>query len=289
MIDEPELHISTATQRKLLVEINRLIGPNCQLWITTHSVGFLRALQEDLVDQCQIIHFERGRHYAAEPITLRPINPTPQVWRDIFETALDDLAGLVSPRRIIYCEGRAEPGPCGRERGLDAQVLNEIFAGRHPRTQFISSGGNTELDQRSAIALAVLSKVFPTVDIWVLKDRDIVSGRRATERDRQRYLKENEETHRVLKRFEIENYLFDEEVLNVYCASDGLTFDAARYGTLVGNIIDDEVKQLTGAIKKVCGIDTSISPERFKLNLAKVIKPGMAVYEELEACIFQRQ
>lgn len=146
MIDEPELHISTATQRKLLMEINRLIGPNCQLWITTHSVGFLRTLQEDLMDQCQIIHFERGRPYAAEPITLRPIKPTPQVWRDIFETALDDLAGLVSPRRIIYCEGRAEPGPCGRERGLDAQVLNEVFAGRHPSTQFISNGGNTELD-----------------------------------------------------------------------------------------------------------------------------------------------
>jgi recombinational DNA repair ATPase RecF len=289
LIDEPELHISTATQRKLLVEINRLIGPNCQLWITTHSVGFLRALQEDLMDQCQIIHFEPGRPYAAERITLRPIKPTPQVWRDIFETALDDLAGLVSPRRIIYCEGRAEPGPCGRERGLDAQVLNEVFAGRHPSTQFISSGGNTELDQRSAIALAVLSKVFPTVDIWVLKDRDIVSGRRATERDRQRYLKENEDTHRVLKRFEIENYLFDEDVLKAYCASEGLTFDAARYGTLVGNVVDDDVKSLTGAIKKVCGIDTSISPERFKLNLAKVIKPGMAVYEELEACIFQRQ
>lgn len=116
-----------------------------------------------------------------------------------------------------------------------------------------------------------------------------MSGRRATERDRQRYLKENEDTHRVLKRFEIENYLFDEEVLKAYCASDGLTFDAARYDTLVGNIVDDDVKQLTGAIKKVCGIDTSISPERFKLNLAKAIKPGMAVYEELEACIFQRQ
>ena len=289
LVDEPELHISTATQRKLLVEINRLIGPNCQLWITTHSVGFLRALQEDLIDQCQIIHFEPGRPYAAEPITLRPIKPTPQVWRGIFETALDDLAGLVSPRRIIYCEGRAEPGPCGRERGIDAQVLNEVFAGRHPSTQFISSGGNTELDQRSAIALAILSKVFPSVNIWVLKDRDIVSGRRATEQDRQRYLKENEDTHRVLKRFEIENYLFDEEVLNAYCASEGLTFDAAKYSTLVGNIVDDDVKGVTGAIKKYCGIDTSISPEKFKLNLAKVIKPGMAVYEELEACIFQRQ
>ena len=289
LLDEPELHINTAIQRRLLVEVNRLIGPNCQLWVATHSVGFLSALQEDLKDQAQVVHFRGGLPYASTDITLKPIRPTPQVWRDIFETALNDLAKLVSPRRIIYCEGRAGPGPCGRERGLDAQVPNEVFAASHPSTQFISSGGNTELDQRSAIALSILSKVFPSVEIWVLKDRDIVSGRRATEQDRQRYLKENEDTHRVLKRFEVENYLFDEEVLKAYCASEGLTFDAARYGTLAGNIVDDDVKQLTGAIKKVCGIDTSIWPERFKLNLAKVIKPGMAVYEELEACIFQRQ
>src|SRR5690606_19087471 len=37
LLDEPELHISTAIQRKLLFEINRLIGPNCQVWLSTHS------------------------------------------------------------------------------------------------------------------------------------------------------------------------------------------------------------------------------------------------------------
>ena len=57
MIDEPELHINTAIQRKLLIEINKLIGKNCQLWVATHSIGFLRALQEELKDDCQIIDF----------------------------------------------------------------------------------------------------------------------------------------------------------------------------------------------------------------------------------------
>src|SRR5690606_2456292 len=45
LIDEPELHINTAIQGNLLVEIDRLVGPNCQVWLTTHSIGFLRALQ----------------------------------------------------------------------------------------------------------------------------------------------------------------------------------------------------------------------------------------------------
>ena len=57
LIDEPELHINTAIQRKLLVEINKLIGPRCQLWVATHSIGFLRSLQEELKDDSQIIEF----------------------------------------------------------------------------------------------------------------------------------------------------------------------------------------------------------------------------------------
>ena len=289
LIDEPELHINTAIQRKLLVEINRLIGHNCQLWVTTHSAGFLRALQEDLKDQCQIVEFKAGMLYAAQQITLRPIKPSLQVWRDIFETALDDLAGLVSPRRLIYCEGRAEPGPSGKERGLDARVFNEIFSAQHSNTQFVSSGGNTEPDQRSAIALGILSKVFPSIEIWVLKDRDITSGKPTTERDRQLYLKNNKADHRVLKRREIENYLYDKEVLVAYCAAEGLTFDVAEYDTLVRNILDDDVKLLTSAIKKLCGIFTSVDQDIFKLNLAKIIAPNMMLYKELEGCIFERQ
>ena len=47
-IDEPELHLNTAVQRKLLVEIEKLIPEDCQLWVATHSIGFLRAVQEEL-------------------------------------------------------------------------------------------------------------------------------------------------------------------------------------------------------------------------------------------------
>lgn len=288
LFDEPELHISTAIQRKLLVEMNQLIGPKCQMWVATHSIGFLRALQEDLRDQCQVIYFNEGTRFGADPVILRPIAPSLKVWREIFATALDDLAGLVSPRRIIYCEGRAEPGKGGRERGLDADVLNTVFAQAYPDTQFVSSGGNTELDQRMAITVGIISKVLPTLAICLLKDRDIASGKKTTETDRQRYLSNNAANHRVLKRWEIENYLFDREVLDAYCAAEGLNFDATAYTALVGNINDDDVKDETNRIKNICGITTTVDPETFKRNLAAVIRPEMAVYKELEDCIFNR-
>jgi predicted ATPase len=289
LVDEPELHINTAIQRKLLVEMNRLVGADCQLWVATHSVGFLRALQEDLKGQCQIIQFKADVPYASTQITLKPLVPSLQVWRDIFTTALDDIVGLMSPKRIIYSEGRDIPGAFGRERGLDAQVFNAIFSQHYIDTLFVSSGGNTELDQRSAIAIAILSKVFPSVEIWVLKDRDMASGAATNEKDRIVYLANNPDTHRVLKRWEIENYLYDKEVLTAFCQKSGYSLDETKYESLVTDIVNQDVKALTNGIKTACGIIGSINADKFKRNLAEVISPDMAVYKELEECIFQRK
>jgi len=288
LIDEPELHINTSIQSNLLVEIDRLVGSNCQIWLTTHSIGFLRALQTKMPDKCQIIQFQPDYNLAAEAHTLRPIKVSAAAWRDLFSIALDDLAHLISPSTIIYCEGKAEPGPGGKENGMDAQVLNLIFGSSHPEAIFISSGGNTEPDQRSTIAIAVLSKVFPTLEIWVLKDRDMASGKFTDENDRQVYLKTNPNNHRVLKRWEIENYLYDKEVLKAYCAGSNLPFDEHAYDTAVTTIRDQNLKDITGKIKNFCGIKGSISPDLFKIELAKYLTPDMAAFTELESCVFDR-
>lgn len=288
LIDEPELHINTSIQGNLLAEIDRLVGPNCQIWLTTHSIGFLRALQK-MGNKCQIIQFRPEHNLAAEARTLTPVKVGPGTWRDIFAVALDDLAHLVSPSTIIYCEGRAEPGPSGDERGLDAQVFNNIFAESYPDALFTSSGGNTEQDQRSAIALAVLGKVFPKVEIWVLKDRDMASGKPTDENDRQSYLKMNPQNHRVLKRWEIENYLYDKEVLKAFCSKEGLTFDEVSYDSFVSNINDQNVKDETQRIKNFCGIKHNIAADIFKIELSRCVTTDMSVFQELEDCIFRRQ
>lgn len=289
LFDEPELHINTSIQGNLLEEIDRLIGPDCQIWLTTHSIGFLRALQTKMRDKCQIIHFRPELNLASEACTLTPTKVGPGTWRDLFAIALDDLAHLVSPSTIVYCEGRAEPGLKGRERGMDAQVFNNIFAGSRADSFFTSSGGNTEPDQRSAIALAVLGKVFPAVDIWVLKDRDMASGKPTDESDRQIYLRTNPQNHRVLKRWEIENYLYDKDVLKAYCAKEGLPFDEAAYDAFVTNINDQNLKDETQRIKNFCGIKGSINADVFKVGLSQYLSPGMPVFEELEECIFSRR
>jgi predicted ATPase len=289
LIDEPELHINTAIQKKLLLEINKLIGKNCQLWIATHSIGFLRALQNELKDECQIIQFQNGVNYASSQQVLMPIKKTLSKWKEIFETALDDLTGLISPKRIIYCEGKDRPGSSGLEKGFDAKVFNNVFGEKYHDSLFISSGGNTELDQRSEIALAILTKVFSDIEILVLKDRDVSSGKPNTEHDRQIYLQNNPSNFRILKRWEIENYLFDKEVLKSYCIKNGLTFDEVEYDKFVTNVIDQNLKDETNRIKNYCEITTSLSSETFKLNLSQYLTEDMNVYQELEECIFQRK
>lgn len=289
IIDEPELHLNTSIQRALLLEINKMIPQNCQIWIATHSIGFLRAIQEELKYDSQIINFKAENKWASESYILEPVKLSRSEWQSLFATALDDLAKLICPKTIVYCEGRADPRPDGTERGLDADVFNTIFARSYPDVFFVSSGGNTELDQRSDIAIAILSKVFSELEILVLKDRDMASGKPTTENDRIIYLKNNPQSHRVLKRFEIENYLYDKEVLLAYCNNYGLTFDEEKYKYVVSDIVNDNLKDKTGEIKKCCNIVGSIGAEKFKRNLAECINETMVVYQELVEVIFYRK
>src|SRR5205807_10273889 len=99
-IDEPELHLNTVVQRKLLSALDKLIPESCQLWIATHSVGFMRALQLDLGGKTQILDFSASDYFSGSK-TIRPLKPTRREWQRIFSIALDDLAELVSPRTLI--------------------------------------------------------------------------------------------------------------------------------------------------------------------------------------------
>ncbi|GEO14019.1 hypothetical protein MAE02_17150 [Microvirga aerophila] len=168
-------------------------------------------------------------------------------------------------------------------------MYNTIFAEAYPDTLFISSGGNTELDQRSAVAIAILGKVFSNLEIWVLKDRDMASGKPTSEKDRILYLQNNEDNHRVLRRWEIENYLYDKEVLQKYCTHNALVFNESAYDAFVQDIDNQNLKDETAKIKNFCGITSGINPEKFKLSLSDFVSPDMKVYQDLAASIFLRQ
>ena len=127
------------------------------------------------------------------------------------------------------------------------------------------------------------------MEIWVFKDRDIASGGNVSEFDRQEYLDGQENSFRVMKRWEIENYLFDKEILKAYCDKKGCQFDESRYDAAVTDVVNNNVKDKGGEIKKCCGITTPINIEIFKENLSNFILSDTLVYKELEDCIFNRK
>lgn len=280
-IDEPELHLNTAIQRKLIVELEKLVPENCQLWVATHSIGFLRALQGELRNKTAVIDLH-GQNLDGV-VTLGPMTPSRTNWRRIFETALDDLTGLLSPETIVYCEGRPEPDVNGNEQGLDADVYNTIFGAQRPNVLFVSSGGNTTPDKYAEVALKVLSKAFDDVELLLLKDMDINhDGTPTTTAQRATWLAAAPHSRRMLQRREIENYLLDYEVLR----AAGYTGSEADYRAVVGpDLVAADVKQHTTTIKNAIGLHT-VSDADFKRRLAAVMTPTMNVYTELAACVF---
>ena len=275
-IDEPELHLNTAIQRKLLIEIEKLIPENCQLWVATHSIGFLRAIQEELKDKAQVLDFSEKDYFSGTK-TIGPIKNTRKNWQRIFETALEDLVGLIAPHQIVYCEGRPDPDTSGDELGLDAQIYNNIFESSYSETLFVSGGGN-DLISNASLALTILSKAFSGVEMILLKDRDD-----CTEQERTTFVQEVN-TNRMLNRREIENYIFDKEVLKKYCELQKVAFNESGYDTLVSDVSifdfkepskshEESVKQMIGWTGK--GSD-------LKIELSKHITLEMSVYKELE-------
>lgn len=264
-IDEPELHLNTKIQAFLLKELHRLCKEvNAQLWVATHSLGFLRAAQDvksKTQNSVSVIEFKPEFANCTEPIN--PIAGTREDWKRIFQTALEDITGLLAPREIIYCEGKPDSGLNNKEMGLDADIYNEIFSEEYHDILFVSSGGGGEVAKNSSLALKVLNKAFIDVKLYLLKDRD-----ENTDAERQAFL-DSSLIHRMLKRREIENYIFDKEVLKIFCLQQSTTFNETEYNNKVTDINKQKLKCVQQDVQSSCGVSGDIPT--FKRNLAKAV------------------
>lgn len=265
-IDEPELHLHTKIQRQLLIEMNKIIPENCQLWVATHSIGFLRALQEELKDQSSILDFSEKDFFNSQQ-EIVPIKTTRANWQRIFQTALEDITGLMAPKTIVYCEGKLQ-------NSLDEKLFNIIFGEEFHDTLFLSSGNKDAVQKYSAIALTVLDKAFTDVKIIALIDRD----------DDLDMTKRGKVSVRKLARREFENYLYDKEILKLYCQKIQKEFNESEYDKLVKNIINDDVKNIEIAIfKKSC--DSNFN-SKAKQEIAGLITLDTLVYNSIKKEIF---
>ena len=98
--DELDAHLHTSLQYALIKEVvENWIPDNCQVWIATHSLGFIKYAHESF--EAKVIDFDHLNF--DDTIELRP-----EVENSVFEIAVpaDALATLFKDKKLIYCENQ---------------------------------------------------------------------------------------------------------------------------------------------------------------------------------------
>ena len=291
-IDEPEAHMNARVQAELLSVFYDLIPENCQLMLATHSIGMMRRARDiDAKKPGSVVFLDFDGREFDEPVVIEPTVPDRAFWNATYEVALDDLAALVAPERVVICEGEPKNSDSGKSYSHDARCYERIFETTFPETQFIPGGNALEVagDKRGiAYALGVLTQGSEVVK---LIDRDSQSPEEIAEISK--------DGVRVLARRNLESYLFDDAVLRALAISVGKTEEVDELVAEKKRILDertadapDDLKPASGQIYNACksilGLANPGNNTKtfMRDTLAPLIKPGMVVYDELERDIF---
>lgn len=291
-IDEPEAHIHTRLQASLLQEIYNLMPETSQLWLTTHSIGMLNKARElEQINPGSVVFLDFDGLDLDEPVVISPSNINKPLWKKFTELALDDFSKLISPKRIIFCEGTSK----GRKyKDFDAQVFSKIFDSKYPDTTFISIGSATELENPDNHSINTVKKLLDNSEIIKIVDRDDKS----TEEIKELKLK----GLKVLKERHIESYLLNDEIIIELCKKCGkedkieecLKEKQTKIQESIsrGNPADD-IKSASGdiyiSLKQILQLNScgNTKDAFFRDTIVPLITPETETYKRLEKEIFK--
>lgn len=208
-IDEPETHMHTALQAKLLSELYNLIPNNSQLWLSTHSIGMLKEAKELEEQHPNTVCFLNFTDMDFDTsVVIRPSTIDATIWNKFLELAFGDFAKLIAPQRVVFCEGTVQ----GRAyKNFDAQIYSRIFASKYPDTSFVSIGSCSELEDDNNISMKIISQVLKNSTIIKIVDRDDKSEGEIKDLKTKGI--------KVLNKRHIECYLLDDEIITKLCIS----------------------------------------------------------------------
>lgn len=289
-IDEPENHIHTKLQSRLLYELFQLVPEESQLWIATHSFGMLKEAKKlSTQHPDEVIFLSFDGHDFDEHVIIEPSQCDSTLWDKMIEITLDDYSTFLAPSTIVFCEGTTK----GKKRkDFDARCYRTIFKQTHPDTIFYSLGGCTTIEEKDTI-VDFISNISPNSKVIRVVDRDDKSNSEVEEL--------LDKGIKVLGLRHIESYILDDEVLRKWCQSSqksdkedellSLKKEKINASILRGNPVDDiksAANEICTAGKKLleatqCG---SIGEYIMRDTLAPLITPDMEIYKQLERDIF---
>lgn len=292
-VDELETHLHTRVQGALLKEMVRTLPEQGQLWVTTHSLGVLRAAQEMIVaapDCVSLIDFE-----GVDPDVPRRLMPSSVgrvTWEKMLSVALDDLSKQLAPSSLIVCEG----SPVGnRRKDFDAEIYNRVLASHHHGVLFVSGGSATQALATGVSIKQALGTVLPSSSIRTVIDRDELSDAEVRRHEQSGTL--------VLGLRNLESYLFADDVIEALLTREGkqaLKNDAlqVKRGAILASVArgnpPDDLKSAAGEIylglKKLLGLQRAgNNTDAFMRDtMAPLIAPGMPTYTDLKAAIIDK-
>ena len=285
-IDEPELHVATSLQGPLITSVLSLLRDASQLWIATHSIGIVREAYRMALDRPGEVAFLdfSGKDFDRS-VYIRPSVPNRVFWQNMYEVALDDLSSLVAPHHVVICEGSKDK----HVNAFDARCYDRLFASQFPETLFISQGGSGEVIQSEHL-VTILKSIARGIEVKKLIDRDDM-----TDGERERKIAQG---IRVLRRRELEEYLYDPEVLRTFLKEEGCEETVVamvlskRDSLLNGQFGAKNVKDVSRDLFTVIRGDTGLpnlgnSREEFALQfLVPALGRTSVVYQELREDVF---
>ncbi len=145
-IDEPEAHMNTRVQANLLSVIHDLIPQNCQLMLATHSIGMMRRAWDIATKYPDdVVFLDFSDCDLDQSTVIQPTIPDRTFWNKVYEIALDDLASLVAPEKVVICEGEPKKEISMTNHAHDARCYENIFKGKYPKVQFVPGGNAADV------------------------------------------------------------------------------------------------------------------------------------------------
>jgi hypothetical protein len=292
-IDELETHLHTRVQGALLKEMYALIPENSQLWITTHSLGVMRAAQALSIENpgtVSILDFDGVE--PDEPRQLSPSNIGRVAWEKMLSIAIDDLSSRIVPSVIVVCEGSAIGN---RRKNFDAEIYNRILGSSTADVVFVSGGSSSQVTATGNNVRSTLNDVAAGARVISLCDRD--------DKSEQETIEFEIDGNIVLRERNLESYLFADDVLIKLCAlsvqedkvSDVLELKSNAMAASLSraNPVDD-LKSASGEI--FTGIRRLLKLNRcgdktdsfMRDTLAPLITEGMKTHSAMKADILDR-
>lgn len=289
-IDEPEAHMSPALQSALLDELFYAVPENSQLWLATHSIGMMRRARDLAQARAGMVAFLDfdGVNFDL-PQVIAPTEVNRPFWKRAMQIALDDLAGYVTPERVVLCEG----GRLDGGKDFDAECYNVIFQAEYPQAVFLGAGNADDIRNDPRGVGRLLTALAPNVHITRVIDRDDLTDNEIRELRTQGM--------RVLSLRTVESYLLDDGTLAALCGRLGrpevlpnllqAKSDAIKASVERGNPQDD----LKSAAGEIYNAAKRLFPDRklggdarafLKGLCAPLIKPESAMYDRLHQDVF---